>query len=176
MQSELVRQKKKNASLIKFGCEYPCQNEEVKQKIKATNLIKFGCACPMQNSEIAEKASKNSYKIKDYTYPSGRIDKVQGYEPFAIDELLKRECIEEDDIVTSRINVPIIWYTDAINKLHRYYVDIFILSQNRCIEVKSTWTAEKKKDSIFLKQNAVRDAGYVCEIWVYDGKKKKTVF
>jgi hypothetical protein len=49
-------------------------------------------------------------------------------------------------------------------------VDFFIKSQNRCIEAKSTWTAQKKKDCIYLKQQALKDAGYLCEIWVYDGK------
>ena len=49
-------------------------------------------------------------------------------------------------------------------------MDIFIPYQNRCIEVKSTWTAEKKKDNIFLKQQAGKELGYNYEIWVYDGK------
>lgn len=51
-------------------------------------------------------------------------------------------------------------------KKHRYYVDCFIKSQNRCIEVKSIWTAEKGKDVIFLKQKVLKDAGYKCEIWI----------
>ena len=58
-------------------------------------------------------------------------------------------------------------------KKHRHYVDIFIPSQNRCIEVKSTWTAEKKKDCIFLKQQSGKKLGYEYEIWVYNGKGKK---
>jgi hypothetical protein len=41
------------------------------------------------------------------------------------------------------------------------------------IEVKSTWTAEKKKDNIFLKQEAGKKAGYLYEIWVYNGKGEK---
>jgi hypothetical protein len=53
---------------------------------------------------------------------------------------------------------------------HRHYVDIFIPSQNKCIEVKSTWTSEKKKDTIFLKQNAAKELGYNYEIWVYNRK------
>jgi hypothetical protein len=45
---------------------------------------------------------------------------------------------------------------------------IFIPIQNRCIEVKSTWTAKKGKDYIFLKQEAAKKLGYIYEIWVYD--------
>ena len=35
---------------------------------------------------------------------------------------------------------------------HRHFVDIFIPSQNKCIEVKSTWTAEKRR-TIYSKNN-----------------------
>jgi hypothetical protein len=45
-----------------------------------------------------------------------------------------------------------------------------------CIEVKSTWTFEKQKDIIFLKQNAAKQLGYLYEIWVYDNKGNKVEF
>lgn len=60
------------------------------------------------------------------------------------------------------------WYTSKT-----FNVDIFIPMQNRCIEVKSTWTAEKGKDCIFLKQEAAKKLGYTYEIWVYDQKGNK---
>lgn len=122
---------------------------------------------------VSEKASKNAYKSKNYTYPSGRIDKVQGYEPFALNDLLKIENVNENDIITKRTKVPEIWWVDENKKSHRYYVDIFIRNKNRCIEVKSTWTHEKKKDIILLKQKSVIEAGYECEIWVYNSKGEK---
>jgi hypothetical protein len=53
-----------------------------------------------------------------------------------------------------------------------FVVDIFIPSQNRCIEIKSTWTAEKKKDNIYLKQNSGKELGYSYEIWIYNKKKE----
>jgi hypothetical protein len=117
-----------------------------------------------------EKASKNAYKLKEYILPSGRVEKVQGYEHYALDELIINEKMNETDIITGCKNVPTIWYNDETGKKHRHYVDIFIQSQNRCIEVKSTWTAKKKKDCIFLKQNAAKELGYKYEIWVYDCK------
>ena len=79
----------------------------------------------------------------------------------------------EDDIISEVKNVPEIWYYDKEYKKHRYYVDIFIKSQNKMIEVKSTWTFELDKDCIFLKQAACKLAGYKCEIWVYNGKGEK---
>lgn len=52
----------------------------------------------------------------------------------------------------------------------RHYVDIFIPSQNRCIEVKSTWTAKKKKDNIYLKKEAGEKLGYKYDLWIFDQK------
>ena len=89
-----------------------------------------------------------------------------------MDKLIKEENISEEDIITGCRNVPQIWYNDEQNKKHRHYVDIYIPSQNRCIEVKSTWTAEKKKDNIYLKQDAAKELGYQYEIWIYNNKKE----
>ena len=69
-------------------------------------------------------------------------------------------------------NVPIIWYYDKHGKQHRHFVDIFIPSQNRCIEVKSTWTFTKP--NVLCKQKAAKELGYKYEIWVYNSKKNKT--
>jgi hypothetical protein len=103
-------------------------------------------------------------------FPSGNKISYQGFENYALNNLIINEKIYESDIITGCKNVPIIWYNDKDNKKHRHYVDIYIPLQNRCIEVKSTWTAEKKKDYIFLKQKAAKELGYNYEIWVYDGK------
>jgi hypothetical protein len=170
-QSHEIKEKIKITCLEKYGVENPSQSNEVKEKRKITCLKNYGVEYPQQNSEISEKTSKASYSRKDYTFPSGKIIQVQGYEPYALDELIN--TINEDEMKTGAVNVPEIWYNDEKGKEHRYYVDIYIPSQNRCIEVKSTWTAEKKKDNIFKKQQAVKDSGYNCEIWIYNSKGEK---
>jgi len=63
---------------------------------------------------------------------------VQGYEPFALNELINVKLINENNIITGISNVPSIWYNDINNKKRRHYVDIFIPSENLCDEVKST--------------------------------------
>lgn len=101
------------------------------------------CTIPvMQNAKVAEKQLKSLYKTKPYKLPSGKELSVQGYENYAIDRLLNIEEIEEDDILTSRTEVPECWYRDQSDKLRRYYTDIYIPSQNRCIEVKSKYTSQ----------------------------------
>lgn len=57
--------------------------------------------------------------------------------------------------------------------LFLYFVVINSSKKSTSLEVKSTWTAEKKKDNIFLKQKAGKELGYHYEIWVYDGKGNK---
>jgi len=172
MRSEVIRSKVINTCLEKYGNETPLQNEEIKKKICSTNIIRYGVPYVSQNTEIMEKQSKNAYKLKEYNLPSGNVIKIQGYENYALDELLQNGILEED-IINGCKNVPEIWYEDENRIKHRHYVDIFIPSQNRCIEIKSTWTAEKKKDCIFLKQQAGKSLGYNYEIWVYNGKGEK---
>jgi|694.fasta_scaffold102911_2 hypothetical protein len=193
-QSKVIQNKSKQTSLLNYGVEHPSQSKKFKDKIQTTNLQKYGFTSysktaefkekckqtslkkygvehPLQNSEVADNASKKCYKLKTFCFPSGKQIKCQGYEPFALQELTN-DKFEENDVITGCKNVPKIWY-DENNKKRRHYVDIFIPSLNKCIEVKSTWTFQKKKDNIFLKQSAAKELGYNYEIWVYNSKGNK---
>lgn len=111
-------------------------------------------------------------KIKYFIFPSGKEITCQGYEPFALQELIENS-INETEIITGCKNVPTIWYYEEFGKKHRHYVDIFIPSENKCIEVKSTWTIKNQESKIFLKQKAAKELGYKYEIWVYDKNGNK---
>jgi hypothetical protein len=165
-------EKRKQACIDKYGDEIPLKTEYGKQTFRKTCLEKYGVENPSQNPELAEKTSKNCYRRKTYIFPSGKEIMCQGYEPFALDKLIKEDKILEEDIVTGCKNVPTIWYNDADGKKHRHYVDIYIPSQNRCIEIKSTWTAKQNQHNIFLKQNAAKELGYNYEIWIFNSKKE----
>ena len=194
LQCQPVKDKMKATNLKTRGVEYASQSKEVKDKMKATNLKIRGvenpsqcqpvkdkkiATCfknngvenPMHNAEISEKCLKNSLKGYDYTFPSGRIERLQGYEKFLMNDLLFKENISEDDIIVKRTDVPEAHYYDKEGKKHRYYVDCLIKSQKRCIEVKSTWTARpSNKEIIYLKHQSLKDIGFKCEIWIYDEK------
>jgi hypothetical protein len=174
LKNEEVKEKRRLSNLEKYGFENPLQREEIKEKSKKTCLNKYGVEYPSQNIDIYEKINKSSYYIKKYILPSGKIINIQGYEYFALDELLKN--INENDIVTGCKNVPTIWYNDESDKKHRHFVDIFIPSQNKCIEVKSTWTFKKQKEIVLLKKMAAKELGYLYEIWVYDKIGNKVEF
>lgn len=169
MQFKEFQDKMKENIQIKYGVEHYSQTDEFKEKCKNTSLKRYGVEHPMQDEKFMEKMSKSAYNIKTFTFPSGNQIKCQGYEPFALNELVKLE--EESNILTGCKNVPTIWYNDEEGKKHRHYVDIFIPSKNKCIEVKSTWTAQKK--NILLKQKVAKELGYEYEIWIYDNKGNK---
>jgi hypothetical protein len=171
-QNKEIKDKTKKTNLEKYGVENYFQSEECKQKIINTTLKKYGVEHHSQNAEIAELMLKNSYLLKKYTLPSGIIIDYQGYENYAFDELLFVEKIKEDDLVTNRKGVPVIWYYDKNNKQRRHYVDIYIKSQNRCIEVKSTWT-NQEKNNVFEKQKAAHNLGLLYDIWIYDSNGNK---
>jgi hypothetical protein len=175
-QSEEVKEKRRVTNLEKYGFENPLQREEIKEKCRQTNLKKYGVEYPAQCQEIYEKQDKNSYYLKDYRMPSGDIIKIQGYEHYALDELLQKENIVENEIITGSKNVPTIWYNDISGKKHRHFVDIYIPSKNKCIEIKSTWTFKKQKEIVFLKQMAAKELGFLYEIWIYDNKGNKVEF
>jgi hypothetical protein len=172
--AESVKNKIKNTCLEKYGTEYPSQNIKIKEKVISTNLKNWGVKNPTQNPTIAEKASQNSYQTKIYEMPSGKKIKYQGYENLALNELILNN-INEDDILNSKTDVPEIWYFDGDLK-RRHYVDIYIKSQNKCIEVKSEWYYNSTKDIIVKKQKAGKELGYKYEIWVYDKKGNKICY
>jgi hypothetical protein len=169
-QTDIMKEKTKKTVFSKYGVKHISQCGEFKEKTKKTNMKKYGVEHPSQCPEIMEKNTKMSYYLKEYILPSGNIIKIQGYEHFALDELLSKKNIDESDIITGSKNVPEIWYNDINGKKRRHYVDIFIPSQNKCIEIKSTWTYKKNIDIVFLKQQAAIDLNYLYEIWVYDNK------
>ena len=121
----------------------------------------------MQCKEIQEKSSKNSKRFKDYKMPSGEVRRVQGYEPFALDELLK--SYTENQIKTSRKDVPRIQYL-LDDKKRYYFPDIFIPHENKIIEVKSTYTIQCYPKMIEAKGQACKNKGFIYEIWTFDEK------
>ena len=95
-----------------------------------------------------------------------------------LDELFK--LYEEDDIKTDRKSIPRITYylqdnQDNKPKKRYYFPDIYIVSINKIIEVKSSWTYKQYIEKIKLKAEATKKAGYDYKIWIYDNKKNKTI-
>jgi len=169
-QSEEFKNKKENTFIKNYGVTCGLKSTEIKEKIKQTNLNKYGVRNVSQNKEISEK-QQNAYKLKEYKLPSGKILKYQGYENYGLDMLIYDEKVNENDIETGRTLVPELWYTYENDK-HRHFVDIYVKSQKRCIEIKSTWTFKKHKNKVFAKQEQAKKDGYIYEIYIYNEKGK----
>jgi len=164
-----IKEKIKIVLLERYGVEHPMYNHASKDKMKKTCLEKYGVEYPTQLVTIQEKAAHTGKTYKDYTTPTSKIIKVQGFEPYALDELYK--LYSEDDIITDRNLIPKIEYIDNdINRI--YFPDIYIKSINKIIEVKSTWTYRTNETKCMIKGKACIDKGYNFEMWIYDKKGK----
>jgi len=169
-QNEKIKQKKVDTCFSNLGVSHPMQSEIVQEKSKETSLLNYGVEYPCQNFEIFIKQQKSSYLKKDYTLPSGTITQVQGYEPIALDELFMNNY-KEDDIIIQYQGIDY----EFEDKIHKYFPDIYIKSENKIIEVKSTWTMEKEYDKNMAKWEACVEQGYEFEFWIYDNKKNKEI-
>jgi len=144
--------KVKRTKLERYGDE----NYNNYEKHKQTCLERYGVEHTQQVPEIHEKTQK--FRWKDYTLPSGKIIKVQGYEDKALDLLLQE--YDESEIETQRSNVPEIWYFDKDGIKHRYFPDIYIKKDNLIIEVKSLYTYENNVNINNLKKKSCIESGY----------------
>jgi hypothetical protein len=148
---------------------YNDENYNNRLKYVETCNERFGVDNPSQNAEIHDKQFRKRYV--DYLFPSGRTESVQGYEPYALNDLL--DIFHENEIIVSRSCMPDIWYIENGNK--RYFPDIFISSANLIVEVKSQWTYSGKDEWLttnLLKKQACIDAGYSYMLMIYDDHGK----
>lgn len=161
-----VKEKTKDTNIEKYGIEHHSKLKVTQDKKVKTNLEKYGVTNVSQNTEIYDKIVKRLYRTKDYILPSGKISKVQGYEPFAINFLLKN--YSETEIGIDTCDKPRIQYHDDIGKQHYYFPDIYIPAENLIIEVKSEWTYNKNIPRHLLKRQACLNSGYNFKFMIFD--------
>jgi len=155
----IASDKCKDDMMEKYGSKYYVTSDHFKNAM----IELYGVEHAMQNPELLSKALKTAYSTKDYTFPSGKIVQIQGYEHYALD-LLISQGINEDDIVVGCENVPVIDY--VYEKERKYYPDIWVKSTNTIIEVKSHYTylrdIEKNTEKF-----RVTASSYNFELWVF---------
>ena len=127
---------------LKAGCLKRSQDPRYLQKLseKASerwNTVEFRKKMEeIYTSDEFLQKSNESYLTKDYVFPSGRMVRVQGYEPRALDILL--QTYKEDDILVGneiKDVIGVITYRDENENLRRYNPDIYIKSINKVFEV-----------------------------------------
>jgi hypothetical protein len=167
-----IREKMKATNLKNLGCEYPFQSAEVQALIKSVILRDYGVTHIMHVPHIFEKAQKSAHALKCYTFPSGEIRMLQGYEWKCMDYLLAKG-VDEVNIITGAKYVPKVNYImPGESSERRYFMDAYYDIKDRGIEVKSTYTYTRHV--IQDKQKWI-SASFVCEggidIYVFDAKK-----
>ena len=166
--NECMDIKKKETSMELFGKESYSQTEECKERHKETCMERYGVPFVMQDPTIHDKSHKNAHSLKKYEFPSGKIVNVQGYEPFALDHLLK--IYNENDIIIGAKYMPEIWYHGEDGKYHRYFPDIYIPKKKLIIEVKSTFTLNKHRQKVINTRKTCIYLGFRFQLRLYDEK------
>lgn len=178
MCSEETKNKSKETNQKKYGVDWYVQSDDFKKKFTETMLLNYGVEHALHYTASFEKSLETSYRKKIFVFPSGRTEKIQGYEGFALCELLDSNY-KEDDIIVNNKNIEIhtgrIWYLDSQKKLRKYYPDIYLKSENKIIEVKSEYTYLASYSINVRKKKACLDLGISFEFWIYDSKGLKTL-
>lgn len=136
-------------------------------------IERHGMLFPSNEVDVFIKSEVSRYKsghnYKSLTYPSGKMAKVQGYEPQIIDYLLKAG-INEDDIITDRALLPKIQYIS--NGKHLWYIpDIFVKSKNLLLDVVSGYSWQKNAVKNLSKKAGVKVAGFNHLIVIWDDSR-----
>lgn len=178
MCSDETRNKSKETNRKNHGVDWYVQSGDFKKKFKQTMIANYGVEQVMHYTPSFEKSLNTSYKKKIFVFSSGRIEKIQGYEGFGLNELLDTGY-HEDVIVVSNKEIEsytgTIWYLDSERKERKYYPDIYLLSENKIIEVKSKYTYEVNISINKIKKQACLDLGISFEFWIYDKNGKRTI-
>jgi hypothetical protein len=156
MASEELFSKMKNTNIKKYGVKYYSSTDDWYDKCVKTALEKYGKGWVSKVDSINSKQQAGGYSYYDFEFPSGKVVRVQGYEPKVLAKLVVD--YSEDDIIVGVQNIIDeigFFHYEYENETHRYYPDIYIKSENRIIEVKSTYTFNKEKEKNLLKRESV---------------------
>ena len=123
-----------------------------------TNNIKFKSlreACIGNGKNIS---NSDLFRKKQYILPSGKIIKLQGYEPQFLNYIFDNNILNENEIIYKV--KPISYISLVDNFKHYYHPDFYIPKYNLIIEIKSTWILKIQGNTVKLKQQAVLNNGF----------------
>ena len=174
-QSQAIREKITHTFQDRYGVVNPSQIDNVKKKKEATFMSKFGVVNPSQSPEVQAKKTSSSKK-KIFISPGGKRYDLDGYEPYAIDLLIKSGLNDEDILTGKQITSLLgnICFRKGEKKSY-YHPDIFIASQQKIIEVKSEYWYNRQIDLNQLKRDAILSMNLLFEFWVFDTSLKLSI-
>lgn len=121
-------------------------------------------------SEKCRRELESNYK-KYVIKVNGEKINVQGYERYVVPKLIE---------IYGRENLKIGFENDFIeykmdDKLKKYFPDIFIKSENKIIEVKSTYTLKLDLEKNLIKRDSCIEKGYEFNFYIWDKGKIKII-
>jgi hypothetical protein len=156
---------KRKRSLALKGEKSPCYgthlSDEVKRKMSQTTR-----GIP-KSPEHFDKIQQSCFKRKEYVFPDGRVEKVQGYEPLTLNHLLFIDFVSAADIAVRTKDKPVIAYEYDGYK-HNYFPDCYIKSTNTIVETKSMYTWENKLEQNNIKVSASVKQGFNMRVLIWD--------
>jgi hypothetical protein len=178
--SDVIKQKKIETCRKNYGVDHPSQSKIVLERYVKTIQDKYGIEFTniSQISEIMDRKLLTGICAKDYTLPSGKIVRIQGYENYGIEYLLSKGICENDIIVGNKCiekEIGLFFFFDSKkNKNRRYFPDIYIKGENKIYEIKSTYTINLNVDLINMKKQCVIERGFDFEFLIFNNKGVKT--
>lgn len=164
----------RNTHFKRTGYDHQSHSPISIAKTRETWIEKYGVDHPMKNSEVLQRVLEKVHKFREVTLPSGKTVKLQGYEPEALFKLL--ESYDESDIVIAKSDITKIIgkikYTDLCGITRTYFPDFYIMSENKIVEVKSTWTYDNcgkippERNVNLIKEKSCRDMGFKFEFMI----------
>jgi len=121
-------------------------------------------------SNICRRKKEQSYKSYTILH-EGELIRVQGYERFVIPEFLKK--YKRSDLkIGFEENDPIMYFFNGSER--EYYPDLYIVPENRIIEVKSDYSLRLDYEKNMAKKESCISRGFKFEFHVWDEKNKKS--
>jgi hypothetical protein len=165
-----TRKKYRSTMNIRYGVDSPWKNKDIKEKMENTTLEKYGDKSYAKTSNWMERFKNHEWgnRYYDYFLPSGKKIRIQGYEKYAIDYLLKNGY-KEEDIKTGSKEKPFFKY-NYLDKERIYKPDIYLEPDNLIIEVKSLFTYNLETSMNLEKEKSCVNNGFKFQFWIFDRK------
>ncbi len=175
-----IQEKSRNTLFKNYGVYYGFHSPIIIAKVIQTMQDRYGYKYVLQNDKYFNNIKFKSYQYKKYILSDNRTVYLQGYEDYALFEILLNK-FDIDDILISTAEITTyldkIWY-NYNNIEHRYYPDFYIKSINMIIEVKSIYTYESELEKNLIKKQTCIDKGFNFEFLIIEkleyNKWKKT--
>ncbi len=160
----------KKRLLEQFGDENYVASDAFYEQLK----IEFGYPNSMQYRAVYEKAMYDNGRTKPYTFPSGRVVHIQGYENYAIDHLLagKYICRFDPSLIFNEDNIQVGCEMESVvyeyqGTVDVYHPDTYIKDTDIYIETKSEYWLERDLQRNLAKFYGTCKAGFKIVVMVF---------